>query len=145
MRIRVVLCIPLLAACYEYKPFQPSDVSVGKSVRVELTYVGTEHVAGLVGPNADYLDGNLASLTDSTYTIALSDLGRRNGSEESWKGEPVTLKKGDVGSIALRKAAPGKSAAMTAMIVGGAALLGRAISGISGTGVTKPGGTGSGQ
>src|SRR6476659_1788325 len=123
MRIRVVLCMLLSTACYEYSPFQPTDVSVGKSVRLDLTYVGTEHVTALVGPNADYLDGNLASLSDSTYTIAISDLGRRNGSEESWKGEPVTLRKADVGSIALRKAAPGKSAAMTAMIVGGAALL----------------------
>jgi hypothetical protein len=145
MKTRVVLCILICGACYEYRPFQPSDLSVGKSVRVQLTYVGTEHVAASVGPNAEYLDGNLASLTDSTYTIALSDLGRRNGSEESWKGEPLTLKKADVESIGLRKASPGKSAAVTAMIMGGAALLGRAISGISGTGVTKPGGTASGQ
>ena len=98
-----------------------------------------------VGPAADYLDGNLASMTDSTYTLALTEVGRRNGSEESWHGEAVTFGRSDVESIALRQASTGKSVGMTALLVGGAALIGRAIGGISGTGVTKPGGTGSGQ
>jgi hypothetical protein len=145
MKSCVVFFALLLAGCYEYAPFQPSQTSVGKAVRVQLTDSGTEHVMALVGPGADYLDGNLASMTDSTYTMALSDIGRKNQSEESWHGEPITFKHVDVESIELRKASPGKSAGMTALLVGGAALLGRAIGGISGTGVTKPGGTGSGQ
>lgn len=140
-----VLLAVVLSGCYEYAAFQPSQTSLGKPVRVQLTESGTEHVIAMVGPAADYLDGNLAAMTDSTYTIALSDVGRRNGSEESWKGEPVTFRRSDAESIALRKASPGKSAGMTALLVGGAALIGRAIGGISGTGVTKPGGTGNGQ
>ncbi|HJP59572.1 MAG TPA: hypothetical protein VJ865_06220 [Gemmatimonadaceae bacterium] len=145
MKIRFVLLAVLCSACYEYSAFQPSQTSVGKPVRVQLTETGTQHVTALVGPAADYFDGNLAAMTDSTYTIALSDVGRTNGAEESWKGEPVTLNRSDAESIALRKASPGKSAGMTALLVGGAALIGRAIGGISGTGVTKPNGSGSGQ
>src|SRR3954469_10227643 len=109
MTLRFVVFAILLSGCYEYTAFQPSQTSVGKPVRVQLTETGTEHVISFVGPGADYFDGNLAALTDSTYTIALSDIGRRSGSEESWKGEPVTFKRSDAESIALRKASPGKS------------------------------------
>jgi hypothetical protein len=145
MKLRFVICAVLLTGCYEYAAFQPSETSIGKAVRVQLTNSGTEHVTAFVGPQADYLDGNLAAMTDSTYTIALSDIGRRNGSEESWKGEPVTFRRSDTEAITLRKASPGKSAGMTALLIGGAALIGRAVGGISGTGVMKPGGTGNGQ
>src|SRR5690348_12105205 len=145
MKLRFVVFAVLLSGCYEYTAFQPSETSLGKPVRIQLNETGTEHVIAFVGPGADYLDGNLSAMTDSTYTISLTDIGRRNGSEESWKGEPVTFKRTDAESIALRKASPGKSAGMTALLVGGAALIGRAIGGISGTGVTKPGGTGNGQ
>ena len=145
MKLSFVVFAVLLTGCYEYAAFQPTQTSLGKPVRIQLTESGTEHVIALVGPGADYFDGNLAAMTDSTYTVALSDIGRRNGSEESWKGEPVTFKRSDTESIALRKASPGKSAGMTALLVGGAALIGRAIGGISGTGVTKPNGSGNGQ
>jgi hypothetical protein len=145
MKTGIVLSLVLLGACYEYTPFNPSDASIGKPVRVQLTNTGTEHVISFVGPHADYLDGNLVTLTDSSFTISLADLGRQNGSEESWNGEPVTVRRTDVSSIGFRQASRGKSAAMTALIAGGAVLVGRAVGGISGTGVTKPGGTGNGQ
>src|SRR3954451_18622730 len=109
MKLRFVVLAVLLTACYEYTAFQPSQTSVGRPVRVQLTQTGTEHVMALVGPAADYFDGNLAAITDSTYTMALFDIGRRNGSEESWQGEPVTFKRSDAESVALRKASPGKS------------------------------------
>ena len=145
MKLRFVVFAALLTGCYEYTAFEPTPTSLGKPVRVQLTDIGTQHVVALVGPGVDYLDGNLAVLTDSTYTLALTDIGRRNGSEEPWRAEPLTFRRSDAASIALRKASPGKSAGMTALLIGGAALIGRAIGGISGTGVTKPGGTGSGQ
>jgi hypothetical protein len=145
MKTRLVLSALLLSACYQYNAFSPTQDTLGKPVRVELTGAGTENVARFVGPSAGYLDGNLAEITDSTYTLALTDLGRRNGTEEGWKGEPLTLSKADVNSIALRKASPARSAGVTAFLVGGAFLLARAIHGSEGTVVTKPGGTPGGQ
>jgi hypothetical protein len=98
-----------------------------------------------VGPGADYVDGNLTSMTDSAYTISLVALGRRNGTEETWKGEPVTLSIADVESMGLRRADTGRSAALTAALIGGAALVARTISGGEKAIVTKPGGSSSGQ
>ena len=145
MKTHLVLSAVLLSACYEYTAFNPTQDTLGKAVRVQLTSTGTDRMARYVGPNADYLDGNLASLSDSTYTLALTDLGRRNGTEESWKGEPVTLARTDVGSIALRKASATRSTGLTALLAGGALLIAKAIHGNEGTVVSKPGGTPGGQ
>ena len=91
------------------------------------------------------MDGNLASLTDSTYTISLADLGRRNGTEETWKGESVTMTNSDVESIGLRKASAGRSAALTAALLSGAALVARSIGAGEGAIRTRAGGPSTGQ
>ena len=112
-KLFVIVAVSLCAGCYQYAAFQPTTSTTGQAVRITLTDAGTSHVASLVGPGAAYLDGNLASMTDSAYTIALADLGRVNGTEEPWKGEQVTVARGEVSSFELRKAAPGRSAALT--------------------------------
>ena len=144
---RLVVVVALLAcgACYQYASFQPTSSTLGQAVRVQLTDAGTSHVASLVGPGASYLDGNLSTLTDSSFTIAVMDLGRRNGTEESWKGEQVTVARTEASSIELRKAAPGRSAALTAALVGGAALVARAIGAGEGAIRTRAGGGSAGQ
>ena len=144
-KLVVLAALAVCGACYQYAAFQPSTSTVGQAVRVQLTDAGTAHVAALVGPGADYLDGNLATLTDSSYTLSLMALGRRNGSEEGWKGEQVTVSRNEVSSIQLRKAAPGKSAALTAMLLGGAALVARSIGAGQGAATARGSGTSTGQ
>ncbi len=134
-----------LASCYDYATFAPSQADLGQPVRVELTEVGSTHAMGSVGPGADYIDGRLASLTDSLYTISITDIGRRDGSQESWKGESLSLVRGDVRSIGLRKGSTARSAGLAALIVGGAALIARAIHGSEGTIKSSPGGTPGGR
>jgi hypothetical protein len=145
MKPHLVLSAVLLSACYEYSAFNPTQDTLGKAVRVQLRGAGTDNVARFVGPNAEYLDGNLAAMTDTTYTLSLADLGRRNGTEELWKGEPLTLSKADVNSIALRKASGTRSAGLAGLLLGGAFLVARAIHGNEGTIITKPGGTPGGR
>src|SRR5689334_12495440 len=120
-RVFVIAALSLCGACYQYTSFQPTSSTVGQAVRVQLTDAGTIHVASLVGPGASYLDGNLSSISDSSLTIGVMALGRQNGTEEGWRGEQVTVARTEASSIALRKAAPGRSAALTAALVGGAA------------------------
>jgi hypothetical protein len=141
----VIAGLLMCSACYQYSQFQPTASALGKAVRVRLTDAGTAHVASLVGPGANYLDGNLASLTDSTYTISLADLGRRNGTEETWKGEAISLARSDVESIGVRRASGGKSAALAAALVGGAVLVARSIGAGEGAIRTRTGGPSTGQ
>lgn len=137
--------LSMCGACYQYAAFQPTTSTLGQAVRVQLTDAGTARVASLVGPGASYLDGNLASLTDSSYTIAVTDLGRLNGTEETWKGEQATVYRSEAASIELRKAARGRSAALTAALVGGAALVARAMGAGEGAIRTRVGGGSTGQ
>ena len=141
----VIAAIVFCGACYQYTAFQPTSSTVGKAVRVQLTDQGTAHVAAMVGPGADYVDGNLSGMTDSSFTLSLTALGRRNGTEEGWKGEVVTVAKADVESIELRKASASKSAALTAALVSGAALIARTIGGGEGAIRTRTGGGSTGQ
>jgi hypothetical protein len=141
----VIAMLAFCGACYQYSSFQPTSSTVGKAVRVQLTDQGTAHLAAMVGPGADYVDGNLSAMTDSSFTLSLTALGRRNGTEEGWKGEAVTVSHADVESIELRKASAGKSAALTAALVGGAALIARTIGGGEGAIRTRVGGGSSGQ
>ena len=144
-KLVVIAALSLCGACYQYNSFQPTPATLGKAVRVQLTDLGTAHVASQLGPGADYLDGNLATLTDSSYAISLADLGRRNGTEELWKGEQVVVSHSDVESVQLRTASAGKSAALTAALVGGAALVARAIGAGEGAIRTRAGGPSTGQ
>ena len=141
----VIIGLFLCSGCYQYSQFQPTPSALGKAVRVQLTDVGTTHVASQLGPGADYLDGNLASITDSSYTISLADLGRRNGTEETWKGETISLARADVESIGVRKASGGKSAALAAALVSGAVLVARSIGAGEGAIRTRTGGPSTGQ
>jgi hypothetical protein len=141
----VIAMLAFCGACYQYSSFQPTSSTVGKAVRVQLTDQGTAHLAAMVGPGADYVDGNLSAMTDSSFTLSLTALGRRNGTEEGWKGEAVTVSHADVESIELRKASAGKSAALTAALVWGAALIARTIGGGEGAIRTRVGGGSSGQ
>lgn len=144
-KLVVIAVLSLCGACYQYAAFQPSTSTLGQAVRIQLTDAGTSHVASLVGPGASYLDGNLASLTDSSFTVSVVDLGRINGTEETWKGEQVTVSRSEAASIELRKAAPGRSAALTAALVGGAALVARAMGAGEGIIRTRVGGGSTGQ
>src|SRR2546423_11259906 len=141
----VIATLAFCGACYQYSAFQPSSSTVGKAVRIQLTDQGTAHLAALVGPGADYVDGNLSAMTDSSFTLSLTALGRRNGTEERWKGEVVSVSHADVESIELRKASASKSAALTAALVGGAALIARTIGGGGGAIRTRGGGGSNGQ
>ena len=141
----VIAALAVCSACYQYTSFQPSNSTVSQAVRIQLTDAGTTRVAALVGPGASYLDGNLAALTDSAYTISLMDLGRRNGTEETWKGEQVTVPRSEVASIELRKASASRSAALTAALIGGAALVARSIGAGEGAARTRAGGPSTGQ
>ena len=141
----VIAALAFCGACYQYTAFQPTSSTIGKAVRVQLTDQGTAHLVASVGPGADYVDGNLSAMTDSSFTLSLTALGRRNGTEEGWKGEAVTVSHADVESIELRKASASKSAALTAALVGGAALIARTIAGGEGAIRTRTGGGSSGQ
>ena len=141
----VIAMIAFCGACYQYTAFQPTSSTVGQAVRVQLTDQGTTHLKAMVGPGADYVDGNLSAMTDSSFTLSLTALGRRNGTQEGWKGEAVTVSHADVESIELRKASASKSAALTAALMGGAALIARTISGGEGAIRTRAGGGSTGQ
>src|SRR2546423_9050303 len=141
----VIASLAFCGACYQYRTFQPTSSTLGKAVRIQLTDQGTAHIAAMVGPGADYVDGNLSSMTDSSVTLSLTALGRRNGTAEGWKGEAVTVAHADVESIELQKASASKSAALTAALVGGAALIARTIGGGEGAIRTRAGGGSGGQ
>ena len=142
--IRLALILTsLLAACHRYEPVTAATVAQGSSVAVSLTDFGTANLGRLLGMGVGTVEGNLVSVSDSAYTLAVQVVRQRNGIETFWRGEQVAIPRTDVAEIRQRRFSRSKSALATVAVV--AAALGAIEAFIgTGSGSAPPGGSGGG-
>ena len=76
-----------------------------------LTDAGTAAVAPWVGPRVASIAGRLTSSSDSALTLAVSTTGKRNGTEDLWKGEPVVVRREYIETLQERTFSRGRSLA----------------------------------
>ena len=124
----------LTVGCHSYVPIDPADVTPSRVVRLDLTDAGSVALGPAVGPYAVSVDGRISQRDDSVLVIAVSQVTRRSGAEESWNGEAVRVPRAGVASLGVEKLSP----ARTGLVVGGLAALGAAL------GATLGGGGGAG-
>ena len=86
-----ILGFVLLAGCYRYVPVAPADLEPGGELRVELGDRGTAELARWIGPRGAAVVGRVEAVSDSSVTLAVSDVTRINGSTEPWRGEAVAV------------------------------------------------------
>jgi hypothetical protein len=144
MRIPAVIFLTMvLAGCHRYEPVTAATVARGSSVAVSLTDYGTANLGRLLGMGVGTVEGHLVTVSDSAYTLAVQLVRQRNGIETFWRGEHVTIPRGDVAEIRQRRFSRGKSALATVAVL--AAALG-AVEAFIGTGSGSPptGGPGGG-
>lgn len=133
----------LLGACHRYEPVTAATVDRGSSVAVSLTDYGTANLGRLLGMGVETIEGNLVTVADSAYTLAVQLVRQRNGIETLWRGEQVAIPREDVAEIRQRRFSRSKSALATVALL--AAAYG-AVEAFIGTGSGSPpsGGPGSG-
>ena len=126
-----------LTACHGYESYPPTAVPTDAPVRVELTDRAAVDLAAALGPRARLVHGRVAERGDSAVTLRVSSITRRDGVEESWRGEPVRVPIAGVARFERERLSPTRSG----LLAGGiAAALALAIVAFGGGGETVRGG-----
>lgn len=105
----------LAAGCYGLTVVPTTSPTPGMTVRVFLAPGSTDNLTGLLGPDADALDGRVLSSTPDTVFLGIHRVLRQDGRVEAWGGERVALALRSVTSVEGRHL----SVVRTALLVGG--------------------------
>ena len=144
MRTRAFAAVLLVAvsACYKYVPVEVSGPPPGARAHIVLSDAGTVEMARWVGPGTRAIEGEVVSADASGVTLAVRRIEKRDGIEEFWKGESVTIPRGAVSTYTERRLSRSRTALFSAGVLGVALAVGQAfgdISGILGRGGSGPG------
>ena len=141
--VRLVCCAPaaaLLSGCYEYAAARGAAPPLaGREVRVELTDAGTAALAPSVGPGVTSLVGRLVASDDSALTVAVESTVKRNGLEDLWKGENVSVQRAQVAVLQERAFSKSKTAVASGLAVALGVAFYAALGGSLGGGSGGPG------
>jgi hypothetical protein len=78
------------SACYGYYPPARADLT-GREVQVSLTDSGAVVLAPRIGNGIEAVQGRVLADTVSHLELSVMGTQRRDGIENTWKGEPVDI------------------------------------------------------
>ena len=119
----------LTVGCYTYTPINPTAAPAGQRSRVQLTEAGSFAIAQYIGPYGNALDGRITQRDDSGLVMSVTQVTRRSGVEESWRGEPVRVPNSAVAAVSIPKFSRSRSALMAGGIVATALVLAASLGG----------------
>ena len=145
MRIRafVVVVVLVLMGCYSYVPVAVSGPPPGARANLVLTDEGTVEMARLVGPSTRAIEGDVVSANGEGLVLAVRRLERRDGIEEFWKGEQVTVPRTAVATYTERRLSRTRTVLFGAGTAAAAFVLGKAFGEATGIFGRTGGGPGS--
>jgi hypothetical protein len=129
-----------LIGCYKYSPLATTHPAVGARIAVDLTPVGMDTLARFVGPHVTAIEGRVIAATDSALLLAVSVVRKRNGEEDFWKGETVSIPPAAVSGLRQRRLATGR----TLLVAGAVAAVGATVGAAASSGGGGGGGGGGG-
>lgn len=119
LRVLALCGVLVLGGCRTYVPIETPEPQPGIKVRAELSDQGAANMAALIGPRAVAVDGHVAAAGGPELVLAVSAVQRRDGVEEFWRGEQVSIARMDIASLRRERI----SAARTGIVVGTAVAL----------------------
>lgn len=138
----VVALVALFSGCYRDVPVDASGPPPGVRANLVLSDAGTVEMARWVGPRAVVIEGDVVSADADGVRLAVRRLERRDGVEEFWKGEEVTVPRTAVATYTERRLSRSRTALVAAGAFAMALGIGQAfgdIAGIFGRGGGGPG------
>jgi hypothetical protein len=114
-------CIAL-TGCYTYRPLEGVGAklpAVGSKVEVALTQAGSMSFSQQVGPDVQYLLGQVVQADSSAVVLAMTATETTRRVSYPWKGEQVSIPYDKVASIRERKLSVGGSALLAGAAGGG--------------------------
>jgi hypothetical protein len=139
----LILLIPLVAACYVYRPVAGPVPPTADRVRFTLTDAGTADLATQLGPSTVELSGKLVDDSADAYVVAVLGTRARNGVEADWRGERVTVPRSLVAHMEQRRFSRSRTVLMAVGTIAAALVAREAFWGPGGVfGGSPPGGGG---
>jgi hypothetical protein len=137
--------VPYLAGCYASMPVNGAPAA-GSTVVLDLNDRGRVALGEQVGPSARTIEGQVASASDSTYSLRVSSVSYLNGQSNRWSGEPLTVPANLVSRATQRSFSRGRTtllgvaaAATLAVLIKSTNLIGSASGGDKGNPSPPPG------
>jgi hypothetical protein len=134
-RLIGVITLATTGACYTSMPVESFPPPVGNDLVAMLTDVGSAEMASVVGPRVTGVSGRYLGLAGDSLILSVKTVIKRDGNEEFWKGEQVSISRSIVATLQRRQFSPIKSGA----IVGGVVAL---LLGITSAVISANGGSG---
>jgi hypothetical protein len=107
------------SGCYKYVAAEPSSLSNGREVAIDLSSAGTVNVRPAIGDFVSRVEGTVTQSSSSGITLALHAVRRRGEvASSTWKGESLELASGDIASVRTKEFSKSRTTA-SAVALGG--------------------------
>lgn len=134
-----VLLLPTATGCYRYAPVPAGSLAPGTPVELTINDRGRVGLTGTFGPGLLGLEGTLASRTDTTLVVSVSEVRAIGGGASRWAGDTVIVRQDYVQQTAQRRISRGRTAVALAAL--GAAVVLIATQSLNGLGGNGGGGS----
>lgn len=107
--------LPVVGGCYTYSYHAPDRPVQGMAIEVTLNDLGRLRMEPHIGAEVLRVEGFVASVVDSTFTIRVQKVTGIDRQQTRWSLEPVAFQLAYVREMRERRFSPGK----TAILAGG--------------------------
>jgi len=124
-RVTLALAATIAAsACSAYTPVTMATVPSRGADRLFLTDAGRSERLGALGSEVTSVEGEVKSIGDSAFTIAVDEIGRQSADPESFHGQLVTIPSRLIARIERKHVQVARSLIIAAALAGGALWVG---------------------
>lgn len=109
--------------CYTMQPVTGQPFPLGMTVELAINDAGRVALRPLMGPEVAKVQGRLVQKDSAGYTLAVTQLGLLRDGTQVWSGERVSIKSEYVMSVAERRFSRGRTAGVTAAVLGVVAIV----------------------
>lgn len=124
--------VVLTIGCFSSRPIVGTGIPAGTQIELRLTDAGRLAMSDVLGPSVDVVAGRLVSRDSTAWTLAVSSIQLLRGGQQAWSGEHLRIRPEHVALASERKFSRGRTAVVSAVVVG--IIVAAVKSGLSGSG-----------
>ena len=110
----------LCSGCSTYTSVAPALTPKSGTVRLSMNDAGRTEALPRLGGQVTSVEGEVRSISDSSVTIAVTEVSRASADAESYHGEAVTIPSRYIGSIEKKRVQIARSLLVAGAFVAGA-------------------------
>jgi hypothetical protein len=115
VRRRLIIALPLLAACYTWQPVRQAGPASGERVNILLSDRGTAEMAPALGPGVSEVEGDVVAADSTDLRLAVRQVANTRGVPAGWLGEGVSIPRPYMARVSQRRFSAGGTALMSGL------------------------------